>query len=110
MKKFALFAVLALLTGCDSDRRSAEAAVRAQLIDPDSAKFGEFQIVSSPEEDKACLMVNARNTFGGYTGNQSASLFRKAGESDWIVISTNDYPMARCLEIARIQQSRSRAQ
>jgi hypothetical protein len=44
----------------------AEAAVRLQLKDPDSAKFSEIEQCGDAEA--ATGKVNARNGFGGYTG------------------------------------------
>jgi hypothetical protein len=69
-----------LLSAC-SERSGAEEAVREGLKDPDSAKFGEFYYNAATK--KACLTVNAKNSMGGYTGNQEAEL--KKGEDGWSV-------------------------
>jgi hypothetical protein len=46
-------------------------AVRASLKDPESARFGS---IGATKSDKgvitACGMVNAKNSFGGYTGEK----------------------------------------
>lgn len=57
--------------------------VLAKLKDPSSAKFGDYEEVLSKNRDWACLGVNARNSFGGYTGEESARFVRKAGTQDW---------------------------
>jgi hypothetical protein len=44
----------------------AKASVLAQLKDPDSAKFG----VAAEFPEAICLQVNAKNSYGGYTGNK----------------------------------------
>ena len=54
------------------------------LKDPESAKFGEFSVVTSDSNmQTACLAVNARNSFGGYVGEQQASLFKINGK--WLL-------------------------
>ena len=61
-----------LLAACDSTEAQAREDFRATMKDPDSAKFGRFQTKGS----KACLEVNGKNAFGGYTGMQTAFLKR----------------------------------
>lgn len=46
---------------------AAQRAVRERLKDPSSAEFGEFRYVRGKA---GCGTVNARNGFGGYTGEQ----------------------------------------
>ncbi len=54
----------------------AEYRVRQVLKDPDSAKFGSVHLIAStnsvpqpkPETDIVCGYVNAKNSFGAYTG------------------------------------------
>lgn len=79
---------LVLLAGCDGIGGGAESeakkAVLASLKDPDSAKFGQFTLVN---EEHACLTVNARNSFGGYTGDEQA-LLTKFGDK-WSVRITS---------------------
>jgi hypothetical protein len=62
-----------LLTAC-SDEPNARKAVLAELKDPDSAKFGEF--TKSEDSDMACYTVNAKNSLGGYIGNQEAFIMK----------------------------------
>ena len=62
------------LSACDRARHNAEAVVRENLKDPDSAKFGEFYF--NEKTGKGCLTVNARNSMGGYTGDQQAYVRR----------------------------------
>ena len=46
----------------------AERLVRAQLKDPESAKFSG--VIMRPNGLVICGYVNAKNSFGGYTGNK----------------------------------------
>ena len=76
------FVCVLLLVGCGGDEAAAQKAVLGSLKDPASAKFGKF----SPVGKKwACLTVNAKNSMGGYTGDQQAYLL-KEGENSWFVI------------------------
>ncbi len=58
--------------------KEAREIVLTILKDPDSAKFGKFTISG----EKACLTVNAKNSMGGYTGNQQA-YFKKI-QGKWV--------------------------
>lgn len=69
------------LAACDSARSGAEAAVRENLKDPESARFGEFYY--NEDTKRACLTVNAKNSFGGYGEEQEASLINRS--SGWVV-------------------------
>lgn len=86
-------ACIATLAGC-SGRSGAEAAVRDSLKDPDSAKFGDFYY--NAKTKKGCLTVNARNSMGGYTGDQQAYVELK---KDWEVMGIGDLTPASCKEI-----------
>jgi len=50
---------------------AVQKGVRAVLKDPESAKFGRM-VAGSDGTDAAtvCLMVNAKNSYGGYTGEK----------------------------------------
>lgn len=64
----------------------AEASVRAKLKDPASAVFSQVRIVGSGVDQRVCGLVNAKNSFGGYTGDQRFVSFLSAvayvGEDD----------------------------
>lgn len=77
------------------DIAQAKATVRASLKDPDSAKFGKFISVG---KNGACLAVNARNSLGGYTGNQQAYLKRNAADEKWTVLDIQDVSPEFCKE------------
>lgn len=53
----------------------AEASVREKLKDPASAVFSQERIVGSGVDKRVCGFVNAKNSFGGYTGNQEFVTF-----------------------------------
>jgi hypothetical protein len=75
---FLPIALCATLCGCSSEKSQAETVIRDQLKDPDSAEFGKFE----SNGKKACLQVNAKNSFGGYTGFQTAFL-KKDEKGNW---------------------------
>lgn len=95
MKKLTLIVVLCLLAACDRNRSGAEDAVRDILKDPESARFGEFYFNSST--NKGCLTVNARNSMGGYTGNQTA--YVENGESGWRALFISQLTVQDCRKI-----------
>jgi hypothetical protein len=55
------------------------------LKDPSSAQFGEFTKYGD-HGSYSCLSVNSKNTFGGYTGVQQATLKKNINEK-WRVES-----------------------
>jgi len=74
---------------------NAQKAVLRRLKDPDSAKFGAFTLI---DDTHACLTVNARNTYGGYTGDQESWLTKLGGE--WQVLDIKeDKSHATCVGV-----------
>jgi hypothetical protein len=71
-------------------------AVRRGLKDPVSAQFGTQTVVSS---DGACQTVNARNSYGGYTGAQQAIVKKLDGR--WFPIGIHDITHTRCIEVVK---------
>lgn len=52
-------------------RTQIEIGVRGKLKDPESARFGEMMAGVTPSGKTAvCGYVNAKNSFGGYTGEK----------------------------------------
>ncbi len=92
LRLLAVLATVATLTACTSDRSGAEDEVRRNLKDPESAKFGDFYF--NPTTKKACLVVNAKNAMGGYTGD-GVILLRKTGDG-WQYVSDNDTDFDSC--------------
>ncbi len=74
------------LAGCQGSKRSAEAFVRANLKDPDSAKFGDYYYNRATK--RACLTVNARNSMGGYTGDEQVRLM--IGDGGWVWVDQQE--------------------
>lgn len=74
----------------------AKTAVLATLKDPDSAKFGQWTVVN---DELACLDVNAKNSYGGYTGMQSASMIKENGK--WEVMVITKYGHDVCVQAAK---------
>lgn len=92
MKKLILLAALALLAACGNGRSGAEVAVRESLKDPDSARFGDFYF--NDKTHKGCLAVNAKNSMGGYTGDQLA--FVEKADDGWQVYDISDVSFDLC--------------
>ena len=66
---FLAFAPLAFTQTETEKLESAQADVREELKDPDSAKFKDLRVVSNTEDVESVVgEVNARNSYGGYTG------------------------------------------
>lgn len=113
MRKYLIAAtiVLPLLSGCDSENSRApekmdqdanlreilKNAIRINLKDPQSAVFGDISIgkkfngydsktQTTVEGRMACVSVNAKNSFGGYSGEQHFLLVNEAGKP-WRVFS-----------------------
>lgn len=95
-KAFVVTAFALLLAACGSAESDAQKAVRNSLKDPDSAKFGQYTLVNS---EHACLTVNARNSFGGYTGDQQATLVKI--EKEWMVINIDKFSHESCVDVMR---------
>lgn len=69
MRRFPIVIVALAVAGCDTRISDAEAAVSAQLRDPDSAQFRDVRLVDQGRDGSAvCGQVNGRNGFGGYSG------------------------------------------
>jgi hypothetical protein len=76
-------------------------ALRQELIDPDSAKFGKLTMVG---KDKACLTVNSKNRMGGYTGNQQAYMYTEKGK--WRVALVAPDSVEDCVAYQRLAPSK----
>lgn len=85
----------------EKEKPEAKEAVLQRLKDPDSAKFGNFTLI---DDERACLTVNAKNAYGGYTGDKEAWLNKIGGE--WNVFFPEDN-IARYLSCVEIQIKRS---
>jgi hypothetical protein len=92
--KFAVFVFgCVLLHGCGGAEGEAKKAVLEHLKDPDSARFGLFTQV---DELVACLTVNAKNSVGGYIGNEQALLKRIDGK--WEFYAVQDISHDECVQ------------
>jgi translation initiation factor 2 gamma subunit (eIF-2gamma) len=72
-----------LITGWSfgGDEAQAKKVVLANLKDSDSAKFGAFTRLN---ENNVCIVVNAKNSLGGYAGNEIA--FVRKVDDNWELI------------------------
>lgn len=91
-----LAVIALLLTACWGTESEAKKAVLGSLKDPDFAKLGKFTQVN---EKSACLTVNARNSMGGYTGDQQASLIKE--ENAWVVLNIDKLSHEMCIDIMK---------
>lgn len=103
MKQFACltFAVL-LLVGCGTSDSElvvqAQSSIREKLKDPSSAKFERTYVLPHPDTStkfthlkSACGFVNAKNSFGAYTGSVRFVVLLGVpnGEREFQVLDTN---------------------
>lgn len=76
--------------------REIQNAVRASMLDPRSAIFGEMSFTASG--NSACVTINGKNTFGGYTGNQQAIVRKNPQTGTWRSTAvTDDLSHAQCM-------------
>ena len=111
-KNLSIFCLVSiLLTGCapkaysppappvkiskpSSEEQSAfQKAIIESLNDPDSAKFNDQMILV--DDKAACVGVNAKNTFGGYTGFQQA-MFMKLDGIGWQLMKVANVSQEVC--------------
>ena len=62
-------------------RIAIENGVRRDLKDPDSAKFSEINVYKGESGLFSCGSVNARNSYGGYTGYTPFFIYIIIGKS-----------------------------
>ena len=104
MKKITALAgvlLLLLLAGCEKSK--IKSSIAEDMKDPSSVKFGKFIWIETdgPREDCgpqfpsinlnrfcpiACVEVNAKNSYGGYTG-EKIYLVKKADNADYYLSS-----------------------
>lgn len=74
-----------------SDRMAVSESVKGKLKDPESARFG-LMLATRRQGDpiKVCGYVNAKNSFGGYTGNEIFLGVLTSGGSKSAAFSTTD--------------------
>ena len=87
-------------------------AVRKILLDPDSAKFGSVYIESSPKKPgkpiinsnlfRACITVNSKNSYGGYSGDQQAMAFMNE-QRKWEVVYIHNHDQETCKKFLEAQ-------
>jgi hypothetical protein len=89
-----MFCAAIFLVGCGGDERAAKKVVLENLKDADSAKFGKFALL---DEKYACLTVNAKNSMGGYTGDQQA--FLKKIDGEWQLFFIEETSQEMCIDM-----------
>lgn len=76
------------------ERQQITQAIKESLIDPESARFGDVLVLPNKY---ACVAVNSRNRFGGYTGFQMA--FAVVMEGSWQFVLTQDVTFEKCMSV-----------
>jgi len=69
-------------------------AVRRSLIDPESARFGDVFVLPNKH---ACVAVNAKNRFGGFTGTRMA--FAGMFKGAWHPMVVHDVTIDKCISM-----------
>jgi hypothetical protein len=101
MKRLAitLLCLSAIACGPSEHERTEQAvqeAVRASMLDPRSAIFGEMSYTVSG--NSGCVTVNGKNTLGGYTGNQQAIVRKNVQTGSWRTTTITDFSShAECM-------------
>lgn len=98
MRSYYIMAIAAAtltLTACDRNRSAAEDSVRQSLKDPSSAQFGDFYY--NEKTKRGCLTVNAKNSMGGYTGDQQA--YVEPSDNGWLTIGIADLSQGSCRHV-----------
>jgi len=72
---------VALLSGCSDPSSELGELIKPRLKDPDSLKI--TQTTSNSESTRACVLWNAKNSFGGY-GQPSVTSFKKSS-TGWAI-------------------------
>lgn len=97
MRKIIFFLITSLVYCADAfardltqpEKLAIESSVKETLKDPDSAQFTFGQYLDN--RDKIyCGFVNAKNSFGGYTGKEIFSvMLTEAGKDNFIALPVN---------------------
>jgi hypothetical protein len=93
MRKFLLVGIFCTVAACTNS--AVKDAVLEDLIDPESARFGEISY--SKDGNHACVEVNAKNRMGGYTGDQQMFVDRADGE--WTAGYSLDISHDQCVRM-----------
>jgi len=107
MKRIAMTLLCLGAVACNGAERKIQESVRSSLRDPASAIFGETRI--APSGTAACVVVNARNSFGGYTGNQVATVYLDRETGEWETADISELSMDVCMHIIADESDPERA-
>lgn len=89
----------------EANRAATEAGVRRVLKDPDSAKIVIHQAFAMFDGTIVCGMVNAKNSFGGYTGDRAFTISIDAdGSAGTPSIAQDDVSSAVSAEMCDFQR------
>jgi len=76
-----------------------QAAIKEQLKDPDSAKFGAKILIratiANPKEYRACGTFNSKNAMGGYVGNHAFYVVIRPDSQDSVDLDDDEHAYGR---------------
>ncbi len=78
----------------NNEKNKVISAAKDGLYDPYSAKIGKITVLSN---QYGCVTVNAKNRFGGYTGNKQIVVAKIEGE--WLAATSIDSPHVVCIAL-----------
>lgn len=78
---------VAIRNANESERAALIAAMSDFLLDSESARYKNFRLVPGKG---ACVDVNAKNKFGGYTG--FADVYLIWNENKWLAVTQEEFP------------------
>lgn len=74
------------ITLTPAQRKAVQTGLKTRLKDPDSARFGEFKAGRDGKgEITVCGYVNAKNSYGGYTGQKPFLGVLSQGSNHFVV-------------------------
>ena len=98
------------ITLTQAEQNTVKEGTRQSLKDPDSARFGRMVAgIKSNGDVVVCLMVNAKNSYGGYTGERPLMglLFKYKNPMVFTVVPTPEH-LRQYSDIATFQVCRDR--
>ena len=103
LKQLILLFACCALCACGSEERAARTTILDELKDPGSAQFADFTV--SKQRTVSCVGVNAKNSMGGYVGEEQWYLWRRSANTPWTSFIPVKQSHAACAEaVNRLEQ------
>jgi hypothetical protein len=81
------------LTRTERYKAQVRTEVLRRLKDPESAQIRELELLG---DDHACVLINAKNSYGGYNGFHWMNVSRFDKSEVWRVVDTDDFHRKVC--------------